>query len=1149
MLASLSLLFFAFLGSSCVNEEYDMSGDNLNLEVTPFQEGVTIPLGSTEQIKLKELLKDVDEDILKAAENGAYSISMGDSFDMSEELAELKELIEIPDVEISEQFNFDMKNVDVSDIEIKAQKLDYKYNLPTLESAPEVRIPSVSEKIEFAAGLDKFRPDESMFELGLPAVSEPWEFMTINKLPDFVVNNNPIDVDMSLVKDVNIVSDGISFSISLPEGVNSVDEIILDEDAGIKVSVQLPAEIFLEGSIIPDINVNLSELLHLEGGDVVNLANDFVLSKGNGYKNSKTYNIKSLAVASSDWKKDGKNLKLDKSAGVSINGKFVSDGLKTTTALLNNAENVKALFEIEFVDVRIKDVVMDVEPVEISMNETVSMAVDNIELPEGIESIENIMFTSASGVDIVLKAQNLDRMKGLEAGLETLAITFPRELQVDGADADNKVVISNVDLSKGVTKHVAILGVDLPEPKNGKISFNGEIKVEALASAGGKVHSAGLPAAAADDVKVSVEVKSNLEVADYQVNVSGLEYKVDTDVAEIKIEVSKEIADLKQIVVYPERTNGNYSNISVDFYFPEIGLDIVPAAEGLRIWFPEMVKFSQPEFIKEFNYDPNTHTATLYDEFGVNNSIWFAVDRLVLTPVLDPADGKYYVSGKLRVDGGVALAPGVLTKAQIEKLADPNVVNTIEISGWIPEFKPKEFEMETYQTAISEELEFDFISGDDLPAELVSLDVVELNETYVNLSMYAPTLSELGYAKITVDVDVDLPDMIKVAGADANGSVKLTGTFKNNRLELEPMKIEALDFAGSDIREGLKGAVKIDGTVRLDDIKLDVQELLDKGIDVSFKVAIKDIDIAKVSGRVDYQVEPVVETVDLSDITDLLGDSGAEATLDFNHANLALEILTNLDVTVKAQAKLIPYYNGEAQEKDAVEVNLLLRPDEDGVVRFWLADKDSDRRPAGYDFVQADILKLIREIPEKLDIQLSAGTDPDATCVLEPNEDYTLKVNYKFELPLEFGKDFNVTYRTQIEDIPEIVGSLLSKGNKVKLAGKISNSLPLGLDLRLNFLDSDGEIIDAATGCGTQTIAPCGLDGSAVDTELNVVVGLENGARADDIKSLELVFNASSAGVIGVPVKEESYLQAVLQLVLPEGITVDLNDFLNGDEQ
>ena len=42
---------------SCVREEYTVSEDNLNLEMTVFQEGVQIPLGNTDSLKVKDLLE------------------------------------------------------------------------------------------------------------------------------------------------------------------------------------------------------------------------------------------------------------------------------------------------------------------------------------------------------------------------------------------------------------------------------------------------------------------------------------------------------------------------------------------------------------------------------------------------------------------------------------------------------------------------------------------------------------------------------------------------------------------------------------------------------------------------------------------------------------------------------------------------------------------------------------------------------------------------------------------------------------------------------------------------------------------------------------------------------------------------------------
>ena len=53
---------------SCVRNEYDMN--NLNTEVTIAQKGLALPLGSTKQIKISELLSQSGDNIISADENG-----------------------------------------------------------------------------------------------------------------------------------------------------------------------------------------------------------------------------------------------------------------------------------------------------------------------------------------------------------------------------------------------------------------------------------------------------------------------------------------------------------------------------------------------------------------------------------------------------------------------------------------------------------------------------------------------------------------------------------------------------------------------------------------------------------------------------------------------------------------------------------------------------------------------------------------------------------------------------------------------------------------------------------------------------------------------------------------------------------------------
>ena len=68
---------------SCAKKEYDL--DNLNKEVTIAQSGLALPIGSTKQITVKDLLKDVETDVLTQF-NGGYAIKFEDKMKYPERI-------------------------------------------------------------------------------------------------------------------------------------------------------------------------------------------------------------------------------------------------------------------------------------------------------------------------------------------------------------------------------------------------------------------------------------------------------------------------------------------------------------------------------------------------------------------------------------------------------------------------------------------------------------------------------------------------------------------------------------------------------------------------------------------------------------------------------------------------------------------------------------------------------------------------------------------------------------------------------------------------------------------------------------------------------------------------------------------------------
>ena len=105
--------------TSCVNSKYELSEKNMDLNVTVFQEGVSLPLGSTVAMRLDAILekaglKEELEKYFSTDADGAYALSVKSTMDVSEDLADLQDCT----VELSEQ-------VDAVDEDLNALEEDF----------------------------------------------------------------------------------------------------------------------------------------------------------------------------------------------------------------------------------------------------------------------------------------------------------------------------------------------------------------------------------------------------------------------------------------------------------------------------------------------------------------------------------------------------------------------------------------------------------------------------------------------------------------------------------------------------------------------------------------------------------------------------------------------------------------------------------------------------------------------------------------------------------------------------------------------------------------------------------------------------------------------------------------------------------------
>ena len=1161
---------FLLLTSSCVNKEYELSEDRISLDVTVFQDGLSVPLGSTSKI----MLKDVKDSLLKNVEDtsmlkyftvgfeGEYGIGLSDKLDLSDTLNNLLAQIEIPDVPFSEKFSFNLNTVDVSSLTVPADRYEFTESIGGSFPIPEMTFDGFGTEFSASAGLYEYRLSDEFLKVKFDKFEHEEVFARLSTtLPEVPENDFEIHVDPSgdLAALPLTIQDGfgpeecqMSLYMSMPDGITAIKDINLREGAKVRIFVELRNSLFTKGTISPSLVLDVSKIFNLsDSSNDGKILADFDIPAAGG-KVSKEFEIESLALTENDWKDDNGRLVLDKDIAVVVSGSLEYSEVYTTTKHLANTdgEGMSMYMSIEFVDFQVADAKVEIKPISVEMpQETISFS-QSIDLPDQIQSIDEVVLTEDSKITMSIDVENM--LEGLNLKLTSLDVTFPDGLKVEGA-VNGVLSYSDVDLSKGFDEDIKILGVTLPDPENGSILLEKEIGVEAVVTAGGLVSSADIPVDASKDLKVNVDVKAAIAVADYAVTITGYDYELDFSQSLEPIDVTG-IEEFGTVTVMPK----GEPVISIDVIMPETDLKIVAdREENVVISFPEMLKFK--DLPSEYNYDKAAGTITFAGQ--IPSRIELPIDRLVINPEKNEEDGKYYIGGDFKVSGGIGIPAGsVVRKADVEAITSPEC--KIGMVADIPEIAMGTLAMDApYEKAVKQEFEVALMSMESIPEELVSIDRVEFEDVFFNLCLDASELPDLGSTKLALEFEIGLPDLIVIDSENVKEGNVLTVSGeldKDGKITIDPIRVAALDLSSIDFKstEELKEVITVDGKVILDNVALDINEWLGKTLEVRVEGGIKDIEISKVSGKVDFQIDPIATAVDLTEVKEYLEMENLEINGIENflaRLSLAADIKTNVGVPMGARMVITPYSEGNPIEEAVWETELTLNHSlsaaDTTYTRYWLSSLEKDKDvyvPTGYTHIHLPLKEYLSNIPDSLSISIEAGTDPSAVCVIEPTHEYVVEAAYSVEVPFEFGEGCSVTYRDTIPDLPPLVGQLLAMGDLI-LTGDITSSLPLEIDMKVNLLDMDGNKISLDESASWQKIKGCTPDGEPAITELYVGIQKQDGVEVNGVSAIELEFNF--APVAGVPLSDNCFLQASLQALVPNGVSVDLNELMTKKEE
>ena len=1158
----------ALVLSSCVNEKFTISEEKLDTEVQVFQEGLSIPLGSTDRIKLKDLLSKLDEQTrdsyLEVLENGAYALKYSQALDYSETINDAIGSISIDAVDFSESFDVNLEDIDVSGVSVPEMWLPetgpYQIGLSDFVEAPD--LPSIKPvTIRESYGTDISGYGLESMKLDIPVsdiTSEARLFLLDSPLPPIILNDTPISITPDYLDKIGITYNGnisdsrdLTLELELPEGIESINELVLNDKAAVNLTVELIEPVMISGYIVPDLRIDLSDFLVLETpGSVINVADQFKINAATASRISRKYAIKGLAIDADGWKEaaNGKKVLAKPVRTVSVDGKVGIEDCVTTTNLLNSVGGLKLKLSVAFENLEVKDVDATIKSVSTDKEFESSISIEAYKLPEAIESIDRIAFDDASMLTVSLQPRNLSAFKDLDIELSSVQISFPQGLTVkdelSGKTGNTISTDSPADLHESYSRNIRFLSLDLPAAVDGKIAYEGKVHVKASFKTGGRVLASQLQASSGKDVGASIAVTARANVSDYTVHSRTCSYEVSQSIADqqIVIDVPESFGKLgTSATIYPE---GN-PVISVKLQLPSLptdsGMSLV--AENLKFRLPSML--NPGSLPQSYSYNSADNSITINGVLP--SSIEIPVRSITVKPEYDESIPGYCVKGVLSVSGKVALTGAVLSRGDVDNLLAPD--NQLSMQAHIPAMSPSKLEISSYGTSINENFKFDIdlnLPEDQL--EIKEIKRVELKDVYFNVSLDASSLTSRIDADIDMSASVTLPDVLELDDprVDANGVLTLSGKLKDGKLSVEPVKVSAINLSGKDPHGKLELDLGIAGNINVNNADIDIDALSD-GYKIAASAGVGSLNSDKillksVSGKVSYKLDDLKTTVDLSALASYINDGKLEAELDLKRYSLAIDLLTGMEVPVSLAVNILPYYNGIADQASAQSLKLAVNTaSSDGKpVSIWISNTE-EGMPAGYQYKHFDILPLVKSLPEKIDILISGGIDSDKELKLILDEDQVLKADCKFCVPLELGEEFAVSYRDTLRNIPETVSRIFACGD-FELAGEVENGLPLGVELNFALLDENDRVIELSEDSGVALIPSCQADGSPSISELSVRLVKKAGSVLPQIKSIEVLVKADPGNAAGLPMTEEASLKGKFRAILPSGISLDLKD-------
>lgn len=1120
------VLAVSLLLHACIDERYDLKR-GISTLMTIGGDSLTVPLGKTDTIRLGDFLDPADMEMLHTMDDGGYALRVNDS--VSAEIPS----IDRSSLAIDEQTFRQQQTVDFGDISLD------NFSIPGIEVSSAVNftveqialdnfgLPAVDESMDFGAGMSGY----TLTDLVIDNINENGTTGTvfdILTLPEYSGSESiPLPIEDN--RDVSIsYNHDIEFSISVPSGVTGVSNVNLKDnphEATFKVDIQLVGAngVLTTGKIIPNLSINPSDLFNFTDlpSNTINFQAIDSMTANNQFLISKTYHFDGLNLSETTV-----NNLITKSSSVVTSGSVRMEDVYVLSNQINKVRDLVIRITVSVNDMIIESMDLDVLPVYSNISGSTDLSFSN-DIPEDIRKVSAVYLDASSRtLSFNLQTDNMPAGINSEFNLDTLIIHFPPEFRLKPTQglSGRTFTVLNTPFTNGFSKTFELESFDLSALEESStlslessIDYSGRVSI----SFPNKVNSSKIPSSSDNDPKVEMNVLTNLafESADVVTKDKNI------DLTNIEVPISMTIDIAEQVKRLDTIKLAENSKIRLHISKPDIPLQLV--GSPLSIVFPPLFTFK--EFI------PN-NTKTITGE--IPDMIELTLKSLNIDSELE--NGSLPLNTVIRVGGSVQLKSGAVNTKDVESLT--NGFMDLQATSDDLKISSSTLKLNGLSTTFIDSTVLE-LATIELPDEIVSLDSILLsNGAQLELNIDISNMPNLDKPVIAT-IELDLPPLLGFApGVAENNRVVIQQPFvkKQDTYGLnKTINLKGLFFDGQDLngRLSINEKVRFNISIEVDETSVNSDDLTSEPIEVSVDVKLSGINFEKVYGKLNPGIQPIEQNIALSGLPSFLQND--DVSLDITKPVITLETNSNLGVPIFIDLDLKPSRKGVLLTETMQQVRIRLpksnTPQTAVTTHYWIAP-DSAGKPESYVFVEADIQKLFKNIPDDIQILINAEADISEQHYINLLADYFMDVKYDVTVPFAFGEDLNIAFKDTITGLDAMIGESALSGNSLELTGIFQNSIPLELELELTPLDKHNIPIDVVPA--RQLINTGASDGSPTTTNLSIELNDPNGLLKD-LRGFELSFKASSnSTVAGTPIRPDNFIIAELKARLNGGITI-----------